>query len=817
MKPEVFYFAAYICVLDEKIYDEYYFKMTTLLQQEAVSSDVHTELLKILGDDESKVSLDAVLNVLKNAADSDKDAAMALGVSAALADDYWSDDEEKFFKDACAKIEYPVDKFQKLCTALKAVSEKEVSDDVTITKKIYGKTFYALLSKIAPGTIKELFKQRYVNCLLSGTDYSDAIKAMRHISREDITYARGALEKMNDAMDVFLRDLDATTRTVKRTAQLLKRTHDDETENVEQFLDGIKKQILEFVHETKQTVAVSLKEKEIAAKYYTISFMGRTKAGKSTLHSFILGGINKEFIGIGKERTTRFNRIYKWNGIRIIDTPGIGAPGGKSDTEIARSIVEESDLICYVVTSDSIQETEFAFLKELKNQNKPIVILLNKKENLNHPIHKKKFLENPLYWYERKDTDSIEGHLTRIKEYAEKYYNNTYFDIYPVQLLAAQLAINETDAERKQKFYHGSRLQHFLDTLRVQILDNGKIKRSQTMLNGTIYSLGTYKHVCAARLNELNAMKTSLEEHGKVAIEKIKKAGKTTAASLKEGIESIFNSFIQEEIRSFANAHYTTKRTELNSQWEQFLAESRFESRINKRVKQEIELYKNAVENIIQTFSENITFAFENCAINFNAKNTFDTKGFIQIGSGLLNVVGGIILLISASNPVGWVILGIGVVGTLIANVFKSKEKKIKEAQDALYTALVESFETNRNETVGKITADFKKTAHKTESLIETLFKTITEKLHAIILTLQPVHDVADKYEAALNKVYALRVLNFAIGKDAFSVHNDSLLNRVVVVHDFAKELIIKTDLLKKVNTKKLSRILQEDVVLEDI
>ena len=141
MKPEVFYFAAYICVLDEKIYDEYYFKMTTLLQQEAVSSDVHTELLKILGDDESKVSLDAVLNVLKNAADSDKDAAMALGVSAALADDYWSDDEEKFFKDACAKIEYPVDKFQKLCTALKAVSEKEVSDDVTISKKIYAKTF----------------------------------------------------------------------------------------------------------------------------------------------------------------------------------------------------------------------------------------------------------------------------------------------------------------------------------------------------------------------------------------------------------------------------------------------------------------------------------------------------------------------------------------------------------------------------------------------------------------------------------------------------------------------------------------------------
>ena len=33
--------------------------------------------------------------------------------------------------------------------------------------------------------------------------------------------------------------------------------------------------------------------------------------------------------------------------------------GGDVDTEIAKSIIDEADLICYIVTSDAIQETEF--------------------------------------------------------------------------------------------------------------------------------------------------------------------------------------------------------------------------------------------------------------------------------------------------------------------------------------------------------------------------------------------------------------------------------------------------------------------------
>ncbi len=68
------------------------------------------------------------------------------------------------------------------------------------------------------------------------------------------------------------------------------------------------------------------------------------------------------------------------------------------------------------------------------------------------------------------------------------------------------MALTETDDEIKHKLEIGSRLKYFKDNLQIQILENGKIKRSQTMLTGTIYSIGYYRNAFIAQIKELEAI-----------------------------------------------------------------------------------------------------------------------------------------------------------------------------------------------------------------------------------------------------------------------------------------------------------------------
>jgi Fe2+ transport system protein B len=205
--------------------------------------------------------------------------------------------------------------------------------------------------------------------------------------------------------------------------------------------------------------------------------MGKTKAGKSTLHAIITGeGWNA--IGVGKQRTTRLNRVYEWKNIRIIDTPGIGAPGGQSDEEIARSVIDESDVICYVVTNDSIQETEFQFMKLLKEKAKPLIILLNVKYNLRDPRRLEHFLKKPDKLFAMDGNSGFKGHIDRIRRYAQQHYANDYFAIVPVMLLAAQMSCEPEHQEIKNKLFKASRIQDFLDSIRESLIKHGAIRRN---------------------------------------------------------------------------------------------------------------------------------------------------------------------------------------------------------------------------------------------------------------------------------------------------------------------------------------------------
>jgi hypothetical protein len=89
------------------------------------------------------------------------------------------------------------------------------------------------------------------------------------------------------------------------------------------------------------------------------------------------------------------------------------------------------------VTNDSIQGTEFKFLQLLKDKAKPLIVLLNVKNNLRDSRRLEYFLKDPDKLFAMDGQSGLDGSIKRIRRYAKENYANDYFDIVPVLLLAA--------------------------------------------------------------------------------------------------------------------------------------------------------------------------------------------------------------------------------------------------------------------------------------------------------------------------------------------------------------------------------------------
>ncbi len=285
----------------------------------------------------------------------------------------------------------------------------------------------SMVTKFAPETVGRKIEKLEREILLSGPEYDEAIQQCAKIAQEDYQYAELAFNKTEGTLKTLILSLEEVISKIenKNSKATTAKEVAKQLEDSKKFLDS---QIIKELAKVRE----SHQAKQRALNQFSIAFMGRTKAGKSTLHSIITQD-GWESIGVGKQRTTRFNRIYEWKNIRIIDTPGIGAAdaGGRKDEEIAESIIDEADVICYVVTNDSIQETEFRFLKLLKEKAKPLIILLNIKYNLRDSRRLEHFLKNPDKLFSLDGKSVIAGHINRIRRYANQYYANDYFPIVP--------------------------------------------------------------------------------------------------------------------------------------------------------------------------------------------------------------------------------------------------------------------------------------------------------------------------------------------------------------------------------------------------
>ncbi|MBR8835179.1 MAG: 50S ribosome-binding GTPase [Stigonema ocellatum SAG 48.90 = DSM 106950] len=671
------------------------------------------------------------------------------------------------------------------------------------------------LAKIVPGNVGRQIEELRREILLAGPEYDDAIQQCAAIATEDYKFAEVALKGTRLALNNLGKGLQDQVAAIQS-----KTTRKGEAKTaleVAKQLETTRKALMVEILKEIESLSESLSAKQRALNHFSIAFMGKTKAGKSTLHAIITGE-GWEAIGVGKQRTTRLNRVYEWKNIRIIDTPGIGAPGGKTDEEIAQSVIEESDVICYVVTNDSIQETEFNFLQLLKKKAKPLIILLNVKHNLRDSRRLEHFLKEPDKLFAIEGTSGLGGHIERIRRYAQQHYANDYFDIIPVMLLAAQLSREPEHKELKDNLFKASRMQNFLDSIRVSLVEHGPIRRSQTLLGSTVGVIDNpYKWV--NQQAQLYQQLTDTLKTKRDTIRKdIQKAAKDNSASLLQYIEAIFQDALN-AIPSFAEDHWDSNEMDLKLGWEQKLKAIHFDERwknayeetskkFNKEVQEVLEEVGNELQLIAKLGGGNFTFTEQD-------SNNF--RDFLRIGRNILGIAGAVIT--KFAPPIG---IAIGIAATIVGlmtELFKSKAEKRREAVQKISNSLSSQLNNYHQTTRQQAKDDFGKYCDAVAMNMNTYFDELIQGLEAIIEQLETAKSKLDGTANYLNRAYAKRIIDWCL--DKYEPLTDELIykNIAKVKRDFGRSMTIETklDLHLKKSQSVLNRVLQEDVSIKSI
>lgn len=732
--PEIVYFATYVAIYDMRFYDAEWFRIEQYMKHHGFGNEVRNNVLSIIKNLDDKISLTEVINKLKEASFSNRREALKLAVKIAYADRYYSQTENSLIVQFCNETG-----FRKEYIKVDKSAESALLDDES---KEFQKTLL----------------ERYKNSLFESQEYYQQLAVIEKVANEDIDYIQKEIGEIIGQIQAFPQKLERLLNGILVKGKQIKR---EEKEELKKFFGELISEEKKIIVETEQNLDRLLEHQNASSARYTISFMGRTKAGKSTLHSVLLGGINNDFIGQGAERTTRYNYIYDYNGIRIIDTPGIGAPGGEEDEFVAEGIADESDLVCYIVTTDSIQEKEFAFLAKLKNRHKPVIIILNNKDNFNRTSSKRNsFLSDPLYWYSRKDEKSIQGHIDRINIYIKKYYDYQNCYILPVHLLAAKEYITESDPDKKEKFLTGSRINEFLDSLYSLILKIGAVQKSQTIYRAGEFWIEEGYASVSQQMDELKTEKRIINENYNQTREKIVDLIKKTEEELKDTVSNVFEAFKADEIMQFSYDHYNDSQKQLDAEIHKLFENSCIEQRAKDEATRVLEDFQEKIEEYLEELQENIEIQMNLAGVNqIRSTKVVDIKFIMELISSGAGIAA--LILLAAFPPAGIAALVIAGVVAIIGLFFKSKEEKIPAARDKLYKALCDEVDIISDDCLKKSIQSFREVSMRIIDLLDLYYTNVLDSLNKTNSLLQSLAKRQNEKTNDLEKSFGIRILNF--------------------------------------------------------
>ncbi|WP_157270119.1 GTPase [Azohydromonas aeria] len=496
--------------------------------------------------------------------------------------------------------------------------------------------------------------------------YNQALHQCKKIAKTELSVVVEHLERCDDSIEQLKSSLSSIVREGVSTFSKEKLVQDGLATMVEQLnIDHAR--LLEQRH-------ASIRKHKNCLSYFNVMLFGRTMAGKSTLREALTGG-DGSTIGRGAQRTTRDVREYVWNDLRVIDTPGFGAFEGGEDTAMAREILEQSDVVLFLLNSDGIQESTFNELVHVHRLNKPLIFLLNIKKDLSNEGTRRRALKNPeKYVYKEED---IAEHIGRLRFLATRAGMQPDIKVIHIHAQAAFLATQES-GEMAAELHTLSRIGHLIDALRIEVETRGAIRRVQTFLDSALFQIEQQDQL----LHEQRDRMRSLLQNYESILNRVRrwksKLLHDLPATMADLVDKAFKP-LQDSVSDFVDNHVENANAE--SAWNAHVKQYKVQESIQDATCELVERVMDELRDFNQALEDSITIGMGLDALHPGGSfSEFDYKRINGWGSAIAGVLSAIAFY-NAWNPVGWIAAGASLLFGIFSWLSDSRNRKLNEAK----------------------------------------------------------------------------------------------------------------------------------------
>lgn len=148
-----------------------------------------------------------------------------------------------------------------------------------------------------------------------------------------------------------------STNDINFKAAELSRRFEGACSNFDMLLESVKSQESSLLREQFHNDLKEYKQRGVL----TVAFVGQYSAGKSTIISALTG---RRDISIDSDISTDRTAIYNWNGIKVIDTPGLFTDRHEHD-QITYTAISKADLLVFCLTHMLFDNYTVANFKKL--------------------------------------------------------------------------------------------------------------------------------------------------------------------------------------------------------------------------------------------------------------------------------------------------------------------------------------------------------------------------------------------------------------------------------------------------------------------